>query len=224
MTAQLPAVLDAAPHYSSPAERFADRWVHIGGVSAGGVGGVILLGLVLVLGHPGQAAAIAVYAGCLIAMLLASAVYNLASPRRRPFLRRLDHAAIFLMIAGSYTPFTTQRLTGAWAVGMTTAVWGLALAGAAGKLFLPGIGKGFWVVLYLALSWVVLAAIRPLLADVPLAAIILLAAGGLIYSAGVIVYLRQSLPYRRAIWHGFVATAAATHYAAVVTGVVLPAA
>jgi len=156
-------------------------------------------------------------------MFLASAAYNLASPRRRPLLRRLDHAAIFLMIAGSYTPFTTQRLTGAWAWGMTAAVWTLALAGAAGKLFLPGLGKGFWVVLYLALGWVALIAVRPLLADVSILALALLAAGGLIYSLGVIVYLRKTLPFRRAIWHGFVVAAAATQYAAVLTGVVLPA-
>ena len=156
-------------------------------------------------------------------MFLASAAYNRASPRRRPLLRRLDHAAIFLMIAGSYTPFTTQRLTGAWAWGMTAAVWTLALAGAAGKLFLPGLGKGFWVVLYLALGWVALIAVRPLLADVSILALALLAAGGLIYSLGVIVYLRKTLPFRRAIWHGFVVAAAATQYAAVLTGVVLPA-
>ena len=154
-------------------------------------------------------------------MFLASAAYNLASPRRRPLLRRLDHAAIFLMIAGSYTPFTTQRLTGAWAWGMTAAVWTLALAGAAGKLFLPGLGKGFWVVLYLALGWVALIAVRPLLADVSILALALLAAGGLIYSLGVIVYLRKTLPFRRAIWHGFVTAAAATHFVAILTGVVL---
>ena len=82
-------------------------------------------------------------------MFLCSALYNLASPRRRPLLRRFDHAAIFVMIAGSYTPFTTQRLHGPWAWGMTAAVWVLALGAAAGKLFAPGLGKGFWVVLYL---------------------------------------------------------------------------
>lgn len=191
------------------------------GLTAGALGGLTLLGLSLGFGRLGQAAAIGVYAGCLVVMLLASAAYNLASPRRRPLLRRLDHAAIFLMIAGSYTPFTTQRLQGAWAIGMTASVWALALAGAAGKLFAPGLSKGFWVALYLALGWVALIAARPLLAGVSLAALALLLAGGLVYSLGVIVYLNKSLPFRRAIWHGFVVAAAAVQYVAILIGVVL---
>jgi hemolysin III len=213
-----------AVHYPRPVERTADRWVHVVGLTAGGLGGVTMLGLTLGLGHLGQAAAIGVYAACLVVMLLASAAYNLASPGRRPLLRRFDHAAIFLMIAGSYTPFTTQRLHGAWAWGMTAAVWTLALAAAVGKLFAPGLGKSFWVALYLALGWIVVIAIKPLLADVSLDALALLLAGGLVYSLGVIVYLRKTLPFRRAIWHGFVVVAAATQYCAILTGVVLPAA
>ncbi|MDQ2860724.1 MAG: hemolysin III family protein [Pseudomonadota bacterium] len=210
-----------AVHYPSPMERSADGWVHFVGLTAGALGGLTLLGLSLGLGRLGQTAAIGVYAACLVAMFLCSAAYNLASPERRPVLRRLDHAAIFLMIAGSYTPFTTQRLHGAWAWGMTGAVWALALAAAAGKLFAPGLGKGFWVALYLILGWIAAVAIKPLLASVSLAALALLLAGGLVYSLGVIVYLNKSLPFRRAIWHGFVIAAATTQYCAVLTGVVL---
>jgi hemolysin III len=209
-------------HYPSAAERAADRWVHVAGLAAGGVGGLTLLGLSLGLGRLSQTAAIGVYAACLMAMFGCSAAYNLASPGRWPVLRRLDHAAIFLMIAGSYTPFTTQSLTGAWAIGMTATVWLLAAAGAAGKLFLPGLGRGFWVALYLALGWIAVVAVKPLLATVSLLALILLLAGGLVYSAGVIVYVRRSLPFRRAIWHGFVIAAAGMQYAAILTGVVLP--
>ncbi len=213
---------EPGPHYPSAAERAADRWVHVAGLAAGGVGGLTLLALSLGLGRLSQTAAIGVYAACLMAMFACSAAYNLASPRRRPLLRRLDHAAIFLMIAGSYTPFTTQSLTGGWAIGMTATVWLLAGAGVAGKLFLPGLGRGFWVALYLALGWIAVVAVKPLLATVSLLALILLLAGGLVYSAGVIVYVRQSLPFRRAIWHGFVIAAAGMQYAAILTGVVLP--
>ena len=212
----------AMPHYPSAAERAADRWVHVAGLTAGGVGGLTLLGLSLGWGRLSQTAAIGVYAACLMAMFGCSAAYNLASPRRRPLLRRFDHAAIFLMIAGSYTPFTTQSLTGGWAIGMTATVWLLAGAGVAGKLFLPGLGRGFWVALYLALGWIAVVAVKPLLATVSLMALILLLAGGLVYSAGVVVYVRQSLPFRRAIWHGFVIAAAGMQYAAILTGVVLP--
>ncbi len=215
------ALTTLEPHYPRPAERTADQWVHIVGLAFAGLGGLTLLALTLGLDRLRAAPALAVYVACLIAMFLASAAYNLTGPRRRPVLRRLDHAAIFLMIAGSYTPFTTQRLHGAWAWSMTTAVWVLAGAGAAGKLFAPGLGKGFWVALYLALGWIVLIAVKPLLDSVPLLALGLLLTGGLVYSAGVLVYVRRTLPFRRAIWHGFVVAAAATHFGAVLTGVVL---
>jgi hemolysin III len=221
MISRLPVTANVSEHYPRRIERSADRWVHMVGLTGGAVGGVVLLGLSLGVGRLGQAAAVGVYGLCLVVMFAASTAYNMSSARRRPRLRRLDHAAIFLMIAGSYTPFTTQRLTGAWAWGMTLGVWALALGAAAGKLFAPGLGKKFWVVLYLALGWIAVVAIKPLLAGVSAVALILLLAGGLVYSLGVIVYLNKTLPYRRAIWHGFVTAAAATHFAAILTGVVL---
>ena len=221
MASGLPALISDGPHYPRPIERSADRWVHLVGLTGGGVGGLVLLGVSLGVGRLGQTTAVGIYATCLILMFLASAAYNMASPRRRPLLRRLDHAAIFLMIAGSYTPFTTQRLTGAWAWGMTAAVWTLALGAAAGKLFAPGLGKKFWIVLYLALGWIAVIAIKPFLAGVSAVALILLLAGGLVYSLGIIIYLKKDLPFRRAIWHGFVTAAAATHFAAILNGVVL---
>jgi hemolysin III len=221
VTTQLPASPDDIAHYPRPLERSVDRWVHIIGLAAGSVGGLVLLGLSLGVGKLGQTAAVGVYATCLVLMFLASAAYNLASPRRRPLLRRLDHAAIFLMIAGSYTPFTTQRLTGAWAWGMTSVVWALAIGAASAKLLAPGFGRKFWVAVYLALGWIAVVAIKPLLAGVSMLALVLLLAGGLVYSLGVIIYLKRDLPFRRAIWHGFVTAAAATHFAAILTGVVL---
>lgn len=210
-----------AEHYPSPAARLADRWVHITGLAAGGVGGVVLLSLSLGVGRSGQTAAIAVYAASLMAMLACSLAYNMSMPGRCDWLRRLDHAAIFLMIAGSYTPFTTQCLTGGWAVGMTVAVWTLALVGAALKLFFPDLGRGLWVALYLGLGWIAVIALKPLLAGVSLLALSLLVAGGGVYSLGVIVYARHALKFRRAIWHGFVVAAAATQYVAILLGVVL---
>ena len=219
---QLPAVTAETDHYPRPIERSADRWVHVIGLAGGAIGGLALLGLSLGVGRLGLAAAVGLYGVCLVLMFLASTAYNLASARRRPLFRRFDHAAIFLMIAGSYTPFTTQRLTGAWAWGMTGAVWILALGAAAGKLFAPGLDKRVWLALYLALGWIAVVAIKPLMAGVSLAALGLLLAGGLIYSLGIVVYLNKALPFRRAIWHGFVTVAAATHFAAILTGVVLP--
>ncbi|HYE46543.1 MAG TPA: hemolysin III family protein [Caulobacter sp.] len=218
MTAQ---PFDHSDHYPSRAAREADKWVHIVGLILAIAGGGTLVGLSIGFGTVGQVFAVAVYGICLALMLSFSIAYNMSKPGTRPFLRRLDHAGIFLMIAGSYTPFTTQSLTGLWSIGMTTAVWALALAGVAGKLFLPGLGRGIWVALYLALGWIVLIAIGPMVAAVSLSGMILLAVGGVVYSLGVVFYVRKTLTYRRAIWHGFVLAGAGVQYAAIMTGVVL---
>ncbi|MEQ1617743.1 MAG: hemolysin III family protein [Terricaulis sp.] len=208
-------------HYPTRLEKLVDGWVH--GVALGlftlAVG--VALGLAIWQGGLGMASAVAVYAACVIAMIGCSMAYNLAEqPKRKALLRRFDHAAIFLMIAGTYTPFTTLRFDGAWAISMTSVVWALALVGAAGKLFLPGVSKKIWIAFYVALGWLVVAAAGPMLEGVPLAGLILLAVGGLLYMIGIPFYIWEKLPFRRAIWHGFVMAAAGVHYAAVLTGVV----
>ncbi|MGE0044790.1 MAG: hemolysin III family protein [Hyphomonadaceae bacterium] len=212
------------PHYPTRGERIADAWVHGIGLTIAGIGAVALLGLAIAEGGAGQFSALAIYAFCWIAMLIASTLYNFHDrSARQPFFRRIDHAAIFLMIAGTYTPFTTQRFEGAWAIGMTAAVWAIAILGAAGKLFLPGLSKRLWVALYLALGWLALIALQPFIAGVPLAALILIIVGGALYTIGVVFYLIKRLPYRRAIWHGSVVAASGAHYAAVLVGVLFAA-
>jgi hemolysin III len=210
-------------HYPSRAEKLADWWVHAVGLTAAAAGGAVLLAAALILGGAGLAIATGLYTLCLVAMLSCSAAYNLTriSPAR-PFLRRLDEAAIFLMIAGSYTPFTTQRFTGGWAIGMTAVVWLFALAGVAGKLFAPGLPERLWTLVYVAFGWIALIAIGPMISGVPMMALVLLVVGGLIYTTGTLVFHSQ-LPFRRAIWHGLVVAAAGIHFAAICTGVVLAA-
>jgi len=168
-----------------------------------------------------MAGAVAVYALCLIAMIACSMAYNMTeNVKRRAILRRFDHAAIFLMIAGSYTPFTTQQLEGGAAVSFTMLIWVLASVGVVGKLFFPRIPKAVWLVFYVALGWLSVVVIGPMSRTVPLVGIILIVIGGALYSLGVPFYLWESLRFRRAIWHGFVMAAAGAHYAAVLTGVV----
>ena len=208
-------------HYPTRLEKLADGWVHGVGLGVFAAAVCTLFGLAVWQGGLPMAAAVAIYAVCLLTMIGCSMAYNLSeNSKHKALLRRFDHAAIFLMIAGSYTPFTTQRLDGAWAVGMTVAVWVIAALGVTGKLLLPDLSKKLWLVLYLALGWMVLAAIGPLSQGVPLAGLILLAVGGALYTLGVPFYAWQKLPFRRAIWHGFVLVAAGVHYAAVLTGVV----
>jgi hemolysin III len=212
---------EAVEHYASRGEKLADGLVHVLGLSAAAAGGVVLIvASILTGGGAGLAVATGLYSLCLITMLACSTAYNLTKPTRaRPFLRRLDEGAIFLMIAGSYTPFTTQRMDGAWAISMTALVWGLALAGVAGKLFSSRLPDWVWTVGYVAFGWVALIALRPLIQGVPVVALVLLIIGGLIYTTGALIF-HSHLPYRRAIWHGFVVTAAGAHYAAICAGVV----
>ncbi|HEY3888179.1 MAG TPA: hemolysin III family protein [Caulobacteraceae bacterium] len=216
---------EAVEHYPSRGEKLADGLVHALGLSAAAAGGVVLIVLCVVTGGgAGLAAATGLYSLCLITMLACSTAYNLTRPTRaRPFLRRLDEAAIFLMIAGSYTPFTTQRMDQAWAISMTTLVWVLALAGVAGKLLTSRLPDWVWTAGYVAFGWVALIALRPLIQGVPVVALVLLIAGGLIYTTGALIF-HSRLPYRRAIWHGFVVTAAGAHYAAICAGVVFASA
>ncbi len=208
-------------HYPTRLEKLVDGWVH--GVALGlfTIAVFAALGLAIWQGGLGMAAAVGVYAICVITMIGCSMAYNLAeNHKRKSLLRRFDHAAIFLMIAGTYTPFTTIRFDGAWAISMTTIIWALAIIGAAGKLFLPNIGKKIWIAFYVVMGWLVVAAMGPMVEGVPLAGIILLAIGGLLYTIGIPFYVAENLPFRRAIWHGFVMAAAGVHYAAVLTGVV----
>jgi hemolysin III len=213
-----------APHYPNAAEWLADGLVHGIGIIAAAAGGIVLLALAVTEhGGTGLALATGLYDLCLVAMLGCSAAYNLThATAARPFLRRLDEAAIFLMIAGSYTPFTTQRFTGLWAPGMTALVWTVALSGVAGKLLFPRLPERLWTLVYVGFGWLSLIAIRPLVSGLPVSALVLLVVGGLIYTTGALVF-HSHLPYRRAIWHGFVVVAAGAHFAAICTGVVLAA-
>jgi len=208
-------------HYPTRAAKCADLAVHLSGLVLALVGAVFLLIYAARSGDLSRVAAIGIYSAGIIAMLSFSAIYNFAPARRRSKLRRLDYAGIFLMIAASYTPFTTQRLEGAWAWGMTAAVWGLAAFGIFGKFCLPSLSKRFWVGFYIALGWIVVIAIQPLSAALHWVPLMLLAIGGVIYTAGVVFHVNKSLTYSHAIWHGHVVAAAGTHWAAILVGVVL---
>jgi hemolysin III len=218
----VPDAQDMEEHYRTPAEKTADLIVHVVGLTLAAVGGIVLAVLAALYAGIGAVLATAAYALCLVIMLTVSAIYNQAHPgAARPLLRRMDEAAIFLMIAGSYTPFTTQRFEGAWSIGFTVLVWAVALGGVAVKLVAPRISDTFWSLVYLGFSWLALVAAKPLIDTVHPIALGLLVLGGLIYTAGVFVFISPTVKFRRAIWHGFVVTGATVHWAAVLVGVVL---
>jgi hemolysin III len=213
---------ELAEHYPSRAEHTADGLVHAVGLAAALIGGGLLVAAALSNRGVPMATASALYALCMMAMLAASAVYNLTrpSPARR-LLRRLDEAAIFLMIAGSYTPFTIKLLPPDFALWVTLAIWAAALTGAAGKVFWTGLSDKAWCLVYLAFGWLAVLVLGPVAPPLPPLAFWLLVGAGAIYSGGVLLYLNHALPFRRAIWHGCVVLGAAGHYAAVLLGLVL---
>jgi hemolysin III len=216
-----PLPLKPPRHYPTPAAKCADLVVHVVGLTLALVGGIVLLALAVRAGSISRVVGVAIYAAGVLAMLAFSTAYNFAKARYRPVLRRLDHAGIFLMIAASYTPFTVHNLTGAWAWGMTIAVWSIAALGVLGKIFVPKMDRRLSLALYLALGWLVVVALKPMIDHVAWYALLLLLAGGVLYSTGVIFYVNKRLKFSRAIWHGHVVAAAAAHWAAVLVGVVL---
>jgi hemolysin III len=203
-------------------ECIADGCVHAIGVPAALTGAILLVVLAAEFAAAGEVGSVIVYALALLLMLGFSAAYNLWRPSRvKGWLRRLDHSAIFVMIAGTYTPFMTQLRDVGLSIGLGAGVWSGAVAGVALKLLAPGRYDRLSVVLYLALGWSVIVAIGPLVEALPTSAMALLAAGGALYTVGVVFHLWESLPFQNAIWHGFVLAAAGCHYGAVLDCMVL---
>lgn len=215
------SVSPAAIHYPTAGARIADLCIHLSGLGLALFGVGLLLGLALERNSPERIAAVAIYAIGVLAMLALSTAYNFAKPAWQPVLRRFDQAGVFLMIAGSYTPFTTQILRGAWGLTMTCAVWAVAIAGMIVKLTWPGSGPRVFIIAYLALGWLGVVALKPLVSGLSWITMVMLVSGGVIYTIGAAFYLAKSLRFRRAIWHGHVVVAAITHWVAVLLGVVL---
>jgi hemolysin III len=196
----------------------ADAIVHGTGIAAAVIGAAALIFIAATKRDGLEIATVSAYSVGMLAMLICSTVYNMAEySQHRELLRRLDHAAIFLMIAGTYTPFTALALHGGWAVAMTVFVWVVAACGVVLKLSVSSERFArLSMALYLAFGWTGMVIMWPLLGAVGLPILILLALGGMVYSLGTIVHVLEWLPFQRAIWHGFVVAAAAMHYAAIV--------
>lgn len=223
----------SAPRLRLPttAELVADGVVHALGVGLGLPAAIALVVLSVLDKAPARAMAdaaanvaatsalpIAIYATGLVAMFVCSAAYNVfRQSRRRAWLQRFDHAAIFAMIGGTYTPFTVLRLENVWSAALTSAVWAIAAFGIAVKLLQPRWIERVSIGLYLALGWIGLVAIGPFAQSMDVTTLALLGAGGAIYTIGVIFHVWRALPFQNAIWHGFVLVGAGLHYGAVLT-------
>ena len=198
--------------YRTP-ERIVDGAIHVAGVLFAINGGLWLLFHVTRLS---VLVSVSIYCAGLVVMLCGSALYNLwPLGRTKDWLRRFDHAAIFIMIAATYTPFAANRLAPPSGAVILALVWLGATVGVVLKLLFPRRFEAASICLYIGLGWLILTVIRPLSTAMAVTDFWLLVAGGIIYSAGVIFYLVEKLPYHKAIWHGFVLVAVILHFAAV---------
>jgi hemolysin III len=200
------------------AELIADGVIHATGVVLGIVGAIAAIVLVAVEAQLIEAVSVGVYIFGLVAMLVLSAAYNMwPISSTKWILRRFDHSAIYLLIAGTYTPFLAVMKSGIASMILSIGVWSSALIGIAVKLMLPGRFDRLAIALYLLLGWCGVAAYDLVASAVPTASLWLLVIGGILYSIGTIFHGWRRLRFHNAIWHGFVLIAAGCHYSAVLT-------
>jgi len=161
-------------------------------------------------------AASAVFGVTLVLLYLASTLYHgIPHPGAKPILRVLDHSAIYLLIAGTYTPFTLVSLRGPWGWTLFGLIWGLAILGIVVKVAAVGRYRRLSLALYIGMGWLVVVALRPLALAVPRGGLVLLFLGGVAYTSGVVFYVWRRLPYHHAVWHAFVLAGSVLHFFAI---------
>ncbi|EKV31387.1 Putative hemolysin III-like membrane protein [Caenispirillum salinarum AK4] len=211
---------DLFPSYSR-AERIADAVVHVLGITAGIIASAWLLAVAAFQAGGIELASLAVYSLGLVGMLTASALYNLWPPGRvKEILQRCDHAMIYVMIGGSYTPFVVNVLDGGLGMVLAGIVWTGVTAGIVLKVGFPRRMERLGLALYLALGWCIVVAIEPLAGALTPLGLTLLVLGGVLYTVGTGLHLLERLPFHNVGWHVMVLAAAGCHFAAVVVEVI----
>jgi hemolysin III len=206
---------DASPSTDSRDE-FASALTHGLGAIAALAGGSVLITLTAIYGDVWQLATTIVFSVTLLLLYVASTLYHaIPHPGAKARLQIFDHCAIYLLIAGTYTPFTLIGLRGPWGWGLFTAIWTLAAAGVVFKLFFTGRFRLLSTFIYLGMGWAVVVAIKPLLSSIDSFSLGWLLAGGLFYTLGTWFYQRDSVRYFHAIWHLFVLAGSVCHFVAV---------
>jgi hemolysin III len=204
-------------------EEIANAVTHGIGLLFSVAGCIVLLVFAILHGRANYIVACSIYGVTLICLYAASTLYHAAiAPRVKRALKILDHSAIYLLIAGTYTPFLLLYLRGAWGWTLFAVVWSLALAGILFKFWFVDHFPFLSTAVYLLLGWLVVIAVKPVQAHIPASTLLWLVAGGLLYSSGVIFFAWKRLPYGHVIWHLFVMAGSACHYVAVLRSV-LPA-
>lgn len=215
----------ATPPFYTVGEEIAHAATHGLGLvlSLGGL--AVLVVMASLRGDAWHVVGCAIFGVTLVLLYGASTLYHgIPSPRAKAVLRRLDHSAVFILIAGTYTPFTLVNLRGSWGWTLFALVWGLAVLGVALHVAVPRRARWFSVPLALAMGWMVVIALEPLVRSVHPDGILLMAAGGLAYTLGVVFYAWQRLPYNHAVWHVCVLVGSACHFSCVLRYVIPPVA
>ncbi len=208
-------------HATSFREEVANALTHGIGAAVALVAGAVLITLTAVHGDGWQLAGAIVFCVALFVLYLASTLYHaIPHPVAKARLKVFDHCAIYVLIAGTYTPFTLIGLRGAWGWSLFAVIWTLAVAGVVFKLFFTGRFKLVSTLIYIAMGWLVLVAIVPMTRALDAWALGWLFGGGVAYTAGTFFYMSRRIPYAHTIWHSFVIGGSACHFLAV-TGQVL---
>jgi hemolysin III len=207
-------VTDHCPHLETHAEERANLITHALGMLLSGAALSVLVILASRIGDARRIVTVSIYGATLLLMYTASTCYHCVrnSPRLKRAMRIFDHAAIYLLIAGTYTPVVLVQLRGGWGWSLFGVVWGLAGTGVILKLFFVDRFAPLSVTVYLLMGWLALVAIKPIIAALPAGGLGWLFAGGIAYTAGVVFYLWDHLPFNHAIWHLFVLAGSVCHF------------
>jgi len=204
-------------------EEIANVITHGAGAVASLAGGGVLLSVAALRGDGWMVASSAVFGATLVLLYAASTLYHAArTPAVKARLKVLDHCAIYLLIAGSYTPFALVGLRGGWGWSLFAMAWTLAAAGTVFKLFFIDRFPRLSTATYIAMGWLAVVAIVPMVQRLPTATLAWMLAGGIIYTAGTVFYHSERIRYAHAIWHLFVLGGSACHFAAVLTQMLPP--
>ncbi len=189
---------------------------HLIGAMLAATGAAVLVVLAARQGDPWKIVSFSIYGAMLLALYALSTLYHSTRGRAKEVFRKLDHCSIYLLIAGTYTPFTLVTLRGAWGWSLFGVIWGLAAFGIAQEAWLAKGQRILSVAIYVLMGWLSVIAIKPLVTALTPAGFAWLAAGGLLYTGGIIFYaLDEKLRHGHGIWHLFVLTGSTSHYFAI---------
>lgn len=198
-----------------------NAWTHLVGAVLALAGAIVLIVVAAQAGDPWKVVSVSIYGATLVLLYSLSTLYHSLRGRAKEILQRLDHQGIYLLIAGSYTPFCLVTLRGPWGWSLFGIVWGLAIVGSIQEFWLRSEKRILSVVIYVVMGWVVLVALIPLLRALGVAGFLWVAVGGVLYTAGIAFYaLDARLTHAHGIWHLFVLGGSAAHYFAILRYVV----